>query len=104
MPDAKAHLELSDFEDLVNETFVFSLEGVEQKAEGVLVKAGPIKSGAHPGAVREPFLLEFMFASGANIGQCLFEVETAKGDRFPPMFLVPRGNDENGWYMDATFN
>lgn len=103
MLQTKKHLELADFEGLVNQTFVFSLEGVEQKVEGVLIKAEPIKSGINPEAEREPFVLEFRFPAGANIGQCLFQVETAKGERLPLMFLVPRGSDEDGWYMDATF-
>lgn len=103
MPDTQKCLELSDFKGLVTENFVFSLEGVEQKVEGVLIKAGPIKSGSHAGSVREPFVLEFRFPAGANLGQCTFQVETARGDRLPPMFLVPRGSDENGWYMDTIF-
>ncbi len=103
MPDTLEQLELSDFVDLVNETFVFSLEGVEQKVEGVLIKAEPIKSGGMPGGGREPFVLDFRFPAGANIGQCVFQVETAKGRQLPPMFLVPRGSDDDGWYMDSSF-
>ena len=104
MPDTKEQLQLSDFDGLVNETFVFSLAGVEEKVEGVLIKAEPLKAGSPPSAKRDPFVLDFKFPPNANIGQCMFQVETAKGAPLPPMFLVPRGNDEDGWYMDATFN
>ena len=104
MLESKKHLELADFDGLVNETFVFSLEGVEQKVEGVLIKAEPMKSGTAPGVAREPFSLEFKFPPGADIGQCLLQAKTAKGEAFPPMFLVPRGADEVGWYMEAIFN
>ncbi len=104
MPDAQQILELSDFEGLLNETFVFSLEGVEHKAEGILVKAEPIQAGSFPGAERIPFMLEFKFPAETNLGQCTFQVETTKGDRLPPMFLVPRRQDAEGWYMDSTFN
>jgi len=97
-------LELSDFLDLVGESFIFSLEGVEPKVEGVLIKAEPFKSGSQPGAARDSFVLEFKFPTGTNIGQCTFQVKTANGDRFPPMLLVPRAADGEGWYMDATFN
>ena len=100
----KVNLELTDFEGFINETFVFSLEGVEQRVEGVLIRAEKLKTAIPPGAARVPFVLEFKFPSDANIGQCLFQVETTTGDRFPPMFLVPRANDAEGWYMDATFN
>lgn len=104
MADMLEYFQLSDFEALVDEIFVFSMDGVDQKIEGVLIKAELIKSGSCPGSEREPFVLEFKFPAGVNLGQCTFQVETAKVDRLPPMFLVPRGTDEDGWYMIATFN
>ncbi len=104
MPDTKDLLQLSDFECLLNERFVFSLEGVEQKAVAELIKAELTHSHPHPGTARVPFILEFKFPAGTNIGQGLFQVETADGVPFPPMFLVPRGSDEHGWHMDSTFN
>ncbi len=97
-------LELSEFDGLLGETFVFSLEGVEEKALGVLIKAEHIQSGTHPGVDRKPFRLDFKFPAGANIGQCVFNAETANGQEFPPIFLIPYKEDEDGWYMNAFFN
>lgn len=104
--ESKKLLALSDFDSLVNETLVFSLAGIERKFEGVLIKAEPIRSGSRQGAPgkRDPFVLDFKFPPDANIEQCLFQVETSKGEKLPPMFLIPRASDEDGWYMDATFN
>jgi hypothetical protein len=104
MPDTDEQLNLSDFEDRVGETLIFSTANGEQKVEATLVKAETLRSGKASGEDRQPFFLEFRFPVKANIGQCTLNVESATGDRLSPMFLVPRGSDESGWYMDATFN
>ncbi len=97
-------LKLTDFEDLVGNTFVFSLEGVEQKLEGVLSRAKALAPNGFPDALRDPFRLEFRFAPDANLGQCVFQVESPSGEALPPMLLVPRAGGEDGWIMDADFN
>ena len=93
MVEVKEHLELSDFEGLLNEKFVFGIEGVEQTVEGELVKARPIKSDKAPGFERDPFGLQFRFPPDANIGQCTFLTEHEKIGRIA-IFLVPIDNDE----------
>lgn len=93
---------LADFVDLVGGTFVFNLEGGEQRVEGVLSKA--VASGGYRGGHREPFNLEFCFAPGANLGQCVLQVESPSGEALSPMLLVPRADGEDGWIMDADFN
>ena len=97
-------LELSDYTDHIGETFVFSIENVEEKPHGVLVKAESSKSGKAAGIDRESFSLQFRFPPEANIGQAVFHLETAGGMQFPPLFLVPRAADEEGWFMHAVIN
>ena len=104
MSDMQESLKLSDFEDLVGESFIISMEGVEQTAKGVLIKAGPIDSETIPDAEREPFVLDFKFPPGSDFGQGLFQIARIGGRSYPPLFLVPRANDEDGWYMDSVIN
>ena len=54
--------------------------------------------------MRTPFALDFRFPADCDLGQALFEVETAKGQKFPPMFLTPERGGEDGWYMVSFFN
>ena len=106
MTDSQKILRMEDFEEFVGETFIFSIEGVQQKVEGTLTRITKLSSGnqQEESGTRESFTLDFKFLPEANIGQCLFQVETAGGIPFPPMFLVPRRGDESGWYMDTLFN
>lgn len=96
-------LELSEFDAHVGEVFVFGIEGVAEKAEAILIKAVHNGSGKDPNIQREPFTLDFRFPPGANLGQGVFEVETAAGKKFPPIFLVPYAEDQDGWYMTSNF-
>ena len=92
----------SDFEDLLNDVFVFSLDGVEEKLEGELISVKRITSDTGPDVQREPFRLRFKLPAGSNVGQCVFRTEHPAMDA-TQLLLVPAGQDESGWYMDSTF-
>ena len=101
--ETKEHLEFSDFEGLLNEMFVLSIDGVEQTLEAELISAEKLKSNRVDGAIREPFRMQFKLPPGSNVGQALFQCEHAAIGK-ALMFLIPVGEDKEGWYMDANFN
>jgi hypothetical protein len=104
MIEEKKWVELSDFAGLTGEMFIFSIDGVDEHAEGELCEAKPIGSATAPGVEREPFSLEFKFRPGADLGQSVYQVRTKSGQKFPPLFLVPSASNEEGWYMHVTVN
>jgi hypothetical protein len=101
--ETKEHLEFSDFEGLLNDTFVLSIDGVEQTLEAELISAEKVKASGMEGAKREPFRIQFKLPPASNIGQCTMRVENPVFGA-AEMFLVPVFEDDAGWYMDATFN
>lgn len=96
-------LELGDFEHLLGESFVFSIEGVEQTASGELIQAKTINSDS--GSDRQPFCLDFKFPADANLGQSIYFAAHEQLPEKVPLFLVPYLNTEGeGWFMTAHFN
>ena len=95
------HLERTDFDGLLNETFTFSVDGVKETVAGELIAVTRITSDTVND--REPFRLEFKMAPDANVGQALFKIEHRSMDPFQ-IFIVPVKGDAEGWYMDAIFN
>ena len=97
---------LPDFEPFIDQDFLFWDQSPEGGVAGVLTSAKslpPLNLGANEGTI-QPFLLEYRFPPGFGVSQGVFHVKSPSGKQLPPMFLVARGADDNGWYMDATFN
>ncbi len=96
---------LSYFQPLIDETFHFWIENPEENVAGVLTDAKSLSSSRPAGAdLAEPFRLDFRFPPGFGERQNLFQLRAPDGRTLPPMFLVARSADDNGWHMDATFN
>ena len=98
----KEHLELSDFEHLVNEKFVISLEGVEQSIEAELIQAKYVKGDTN--IDRKPFCLDFKLPAGSQIAQHTYQIYNETIGAALTLFLVPYMKDDDGWYMTAQFN
>lgn len=98
----KEHLELSDFEHLVNEKFTISLEGVDSAIEAELIQAKYIKSDTN--IDREPFCLDFKLPAGSQLAQHTYQVYNETIGAALAIFLVPYQQDDEGWYMTAQFS
>lgn len=96
-------LQSSDFAAFIDETFGLVVEGVEAPLAAELIEATEMGSPSTPDAPRRPFALQFRLPPGTSLGQGLAQL---RHQGFPELavFLVPVGEDDRGYYMEACFN
>ena len=94
---------LEDFEPLIGQNFTLSQEGLDETVKAELLEAKASRYEAAPNATRDPFSLLFQIEPRFAPPQC---VCTVSHDAFGSiaLLLVPVGEDEKGYKMEAVLN
>lgn len=90
-------IDISFFESRVSESFQVIDRGVSLQ----LVECRRLKS--HAGEFREPFALLFRGPAGEFLPQRIYGLENERTERVD-IFLVPVGQEKDGFLYEAVFN
>lgn len=96
-------IQASDFAELLNDSFDLSGAGINGKIQAKLIEVKELNLAPAPGTERKPFSLQFRLAPDQKLSQNTCDL-THPSLSLEMILLVPIGEDQDGWYLEACFS